>query len=59
MLRGLFTKTMETGNKPALKEVRLRLSGSSGREATVSDKEFDGLKAVGNVLLNLDAALTR
>jgi hypothetical protein len=59
VLRGLFTKTVAAESKPSLKEARLQLSGNSARETKVSDKELDGLKAVGNVLLNLDAALTR
>jgi hypothetical protein len=37
----------------------LQMSGNSGRETKITNRELDGLKAVGNVLLNLDAALNR
>jgi hypothetical protein len=59
VLRGLFKKTVTTENKPILKGASLQVSGNSGRETKVTNKELDGLKAVGNVLLNLDAALNR
>jgi hypothetical protein len=59
VLRGLFKKTVTTENKPILKGASLQVSGNSGRETKATNKELDGLKAVGNVLLNLDAALNR
>ena len=59
VLRGLFKKTVTTENKPILKGASLQVSGNSGHETKVTNKELDGLKAVGNVLLNLDAALNR
>ena len=59
VLRGLFKKTVTTENKPMLKRASLQVPGNSGRETKVTNEELDGLKAVGNVLLNLDAALNR
>jgi hypothetical protein len=55
VLRGLFAQVSKPGHS-ALKEVSLQT-----RTRTVGNpqEEFDGLKAVGTVLLNLDAALTR
>jgi len=59
VLRGLFKKTVRAENRPMLKGASLQVSGGSRRETVTTPKELDGLKAVGNVLLNLDAALNR
>jgi hypothetical protein len=59
VLRGLFKKTVTTENKPMLRRASLQVSGNSRRETRATDKELEGLKAAGNVLLNLDAALNR
>jgi hypothetical protein len=59
VLRGLFKKTVSMPSKPMLKDVSFEVSGNSRRETLATNKELDGLKAVGNVLLNLDAALNR
>ena len=59
ILRALFRKTMySSGGKP-LKEASFRSHEGSVGEGNLSPKEFEALKAIGSVLLNLDAALTR
>ncbi|MBS1850797.1 MAG: DUF1553 domain-containing protein [Acidobacteria bacterium] len=52
ILRELFHKTTNGESRPKLKTVGLRASPSRS-------SEFEGFKAVGSVLLNMDAALTR
>jgi len=59
VLRGLFEKILATPYRPTLKEASMRILEHSARETKVSTQELDALKAVGNVLLNLDAALNR
>ena len=64
ILRALFKKSTSAQTKPAaLKDVSMNGNGDarsrSGRSVGTSNEDFDGLKAVGNVLLNLDAALNR
>jgi len=59
VLRGLFEKIVATQTGPALKEASLKAVESSPRKTKVSKEELNGLKAVGNVLLNLDASLNR
>jgi Protein of unknown function (DUF1553)/Protein of unknown function (DUF1549)/Planctomycete cytochrome C len=58
-LRRLFAKIAALPDTPAFKQVRMQLPDNRAREAAVSPQELEGLKAAGNVLLNLDAALNR
>jgi hypothetical protein len=60
VLRSLFKKSIATPDKsPLLKEVNMKGSSNSVHYKKTSNGDLDGLKAVGNVLLNLDAALNR
>ena len=60
ILRSLFTKSVATPNRAAaLKEVSMKGNSSAESQMGISNRELDGLKAVGSVLLNLDAALNR
>ena len=64
VLRGLFNKIARGQDKPALNKPGFKLASlkvveSPLSKANASGQEFEALKAVGNVLLNLDAALTR
>jgi Protein of unknown function (DUF1549)/Protein of unknown function (DUF1553)/Planctomycete cytochrome C len=60
VLRGLFDKIVATQTKPTLQEASFRVSEPvSSQRTNISKQEWNGLKAVGNVLLNLDAALNR
>jgi hypothetical protein len=58
-LRGFFEKVVAGREQPKLKEASFKMPETSAQRNKVSNKELDGLKAVGNVLLNLDAALNR
>jgi hypothetical protein len=55
-LRTFFEKTMAMSRQPSLVRASMDLSRES---KAVSRQELDALTAVGSVLLNLDAALTR
>jgi hypothetical protein len=59
ILRGLFDKMLNSSGAPVLKRASLKVAVNPARGTNVSQKEFEALKAVGSVLLNLDAALTR
>jgi Protein of unknown function (DUF1553)/Protein of unknown function (DUF1549)/Planctomycete cytochrome C len=59
VLRALFEKTVAGTNRPVLQPASMRLPGNSQREAAANPRKLDGLKAVGSVLLNLDAAMNR
>ena len=64
VLRGLFDKVAraqdtQSTSKPRLKLVNLKMVEPPPHRGDTSSQEFEALKAVGNVLLNLDAALTR
>ena len=60
ILRNLFRKSAATTERAAvLKAVSMKGNESATSQVGVSNEELDGLKAVGNVLLNLDAALNR
>jgi hypothetical protein len=59
VLRGLFKKTVTKESRPTLKQASLQVSGPAGGDTKMDSNELEGLKAVANVLLNLDAALNR
>ena len=59
VLRAFFKKTVALSDQPSLLPARMKVSGNLVREENASTKELDGLTAVGSVLFNLDAALTR
>jgi hypothetical protein len=56
-LRAFYAKAVGTQKQPALVNVSTRVEKTSTKEN--SNRELDALTAVGSVLLNLDAALTR
>lgn len=58
VLRAFFQKTVAGSNRPSLVSARM-MPGGSARETQASASELDGLTAVGSVLFNLDAAMTR
>ncbi|MBI3475729.1 MAG: PSD1 domain-containing protein [Acidobacteria bacterium] len=58
-LRTLFEQLMKTPGKPVLKQASLKTVENSPRATNISPKEFEALQAIGSVLLNLDAAMTR
>jgi len=59
ILRSFFKKTLALSDKPSLVPAKMSVRGISAQEQDASTKELDGLTAVGSVLFNLDAALTR
>ena len=59
VLRGLFEKTTAAANQPALQPASLRLQELSESDPKATSSKLEGLKAVGNALLNLDAAMIR
>jgi hypothetical protein len=59
VLRAFFKKTLALSDQPSLIRARMKVGGNSVQEENASAKELDGLTAVGSVLFNLDAALTR
>jgi hypothetical protein len=59
VLRAFFKKTLALSDQPSLIRARMKVGGNSVQEENASTKELDGLTAVGSVLFNLDAALTR
>jgi len=59
-LRTFFQKTFSHSDRPALKEVNLKMGGMTlATEDTDGDTELQKYTAVASLLLNLDAALTR
>jgi hypothetical protein len=58
VLRAFFKKTLALSGQPSIVPAKMNVHESSAQE-DVSTKELDGLTAVGSVLFNLDAALTR
>jgi Protein of unknown function (DUF1553) len=59
VLRTFFEKTLAMSAKPSLVGVKMPLGKSSVRDQQNSANELEALTAVGSVLFNLDAALTR
>ncbi len=59
VLRALFDKTVSTPRTPTLKLASFQVNAPVKRKTVDPKKEFDGLKTVASVLLNLDAALNR
>ena len=59
VLRAFFKKTLTVSGQPSLVPAKMKLRANSAEELGASTKELDGLTAVGSVLFNLDAALTR
>jgi hypothetical protein len=59
VLRSFFQKTLATSEKPSLVPAKMTTGKSSAPEQQDSAKELEALTAVGSVLFNLDAALTR
>jgi hypothetical protein len=57
-LHELFDKIVAP-ESPLLKNASLRLSVKPPQDFENSTRELDGLKALGSVLLNLDAAMNR
>lgn len=58
-LRKLYDTVAGTPGTATLKEASMRVTGGASGHTQISRKEFDGLRAVGSVLLNLDSALNR
>ena len=58
-LRGLFEKTVAATKRPVLQVASMRLPEDVEHKSTATSRKLDGLKAVGSVLLNLDAAMNR
>ena len=59
ILRAFLRKTVAGPDQPIFKLTALNSPDSAAYPSADSKKEFQALKAVGSVLLNLDAALTR
>lgn len=59
VLRSFFEKTLATSEKPSLLPAKMTPGKNSASEQQESAKELEALTAVGSVLFNLDAALTR
>jgi hypothetical protein len=59
ILRELFDKVAKTSGPATLRQASLKLGGARTAQTGVNPSDFEALKAVGSVLLNLDAALTR
>ena len=59
VLRSFFEKTLAMSTKPALLGAKLGMTNGSVDEQHDPQKELEALTAVGSVLFNLDAALTR
>jgi hypothetical protein len=59
VLRAFFKKTLGLSEQPSLVPAKMKVRDNSMQEAGGFTKEMDGLTAVGSVLFNLDAALTR
>jgi hypothetical protein len=58
-LHELFDKIVADPENPSLRNASMRLSQEPPRGSGNSTRELDGLKALGSVLLNLDAAMNR
>jgi len=59
VLRAFFKKTLTLSDQPSLVPAKMKMRDNSVQKEDASAKELDGLIAVGSVLFNLDAALTR
>jgi Protein of unknown function (DUF1553)/Protein of unknown function (DUF1549)/Planctomycete cytochrome C len=59
VLRAFFQKTLAMSDKPSLVGAKMTVGRSSAQDQQDSTKELEALTAVGSVLFNLDAALTR
>jgi hypothetical protein len=59
VLRAFFEKTLTMSETPSIVPANMTAGKSSLREQQGSTKELEALTAVGSVLFNLDAALTR
>jgi hypothetical protein len=59
VLRDFFKKTLTLSDQSSLVPAKMKVRDNSVQEVGASTKEMDGLTAVGSVLFNLDAALTR
>jgi len=59
VLRTFFQKTLAMSEQPSLVNVKMPLSRGAAQDRRDSAKELEALTAVGSVLFNLDAALTR
>jgi hypothetical protein len=59
VLRAFFQKALAMSDKPSLVGAKMTLGKSSMKDQQDSMKELEALTAVGSVLFNLDAALTR
>jgi len=59
ILRTFFEKTLAMSQKPSLVGVKMPLARHSAQDRATAAQELEALTAVGSVLFNLDAALTR
>jgi hypothetical protein len=59
VLRAFFKKTLALSDQPSLVPAKMKVRDNSVQKTGASTREIDGLTAVGSVLFNLDAALTR
>lgn len=59
ILRVFFEKTLAMSAKPSLVGAKMTVRKSSAQNQQDATKELQALAAVGSVLFNLDAALTR
>jgi hypothetical protein len=59
ILRAFFEKTLAMSDKPSLVGAKMTVTKSSAQDHEDTTKELEALTAVGSVLFNLDAALTR
>jgi Protein of unknown function (DUF1553)/Protein of unknown function (DUF1549)/Planctomycete cytochrome C len=59
ILRTFFQKTLAMSANPSLVGVKMQLGERSAQDQQNSKRELEALTAVGSVLFNLDAALTR
>jgi hypothetical protein len=59
VLRAFFKKTLALSGQPSLVPAKMKVRDNSVPKVGASTREMDGLTAVGSVLFNLDAALTR
>jgi Protein of unknown function (DUF1553)/Protein of unknown function (DUF1549)/Planctomycete cytochrome C len=59
ILRAFFEKSLAMSGKPSLVGAKMTVNKSSAQDQQDTTKELQALTAVGSVLFNLDAALTR
>ena len=59
ILRAFFEKTLAMSEKPTFVGAKMTLRNATAPQEQDAAKELDALTAVGSVLFNLDAALTR